>query len=117
MTYQLTAHAGDRADGKETSVEVVCEPEPEPEPTLPDLVVTDVSGGEVVVTNVGEGPAGAFTVLIGGTRHPVAGLLPDASASIPVNLCEGGWSIEADVDGAIEEIDEENNSREAEIIC
>lgn len=102
-------------------------PTPPTPPTLPpsgppvglaDLVV-DLSPATVTVSNVGDGPAGAFAVRVGRAAFSVGGLAPGASASFTwARSCsEGTVAAAADPGNAVPEANEGNNGATVSILC
>lgn len=92
-------------------------PSESPSPTAdpaPDLVVTELTATGVIVTNVGDAPAGRFVVSVGGTAFTVEdGLEPGASGSFDFKCRQGPFTAAADSTERVEESDETNNARTA----
>lgn len=111
VAYELTARTDGGGDSRTEQVDVRCVQQ------LPDLVVSDVGGSGVTVSNVGDGAAGPFVVVVDQTSFDSAGLEPGDSQQFDIDLCEGPVDVTADPDNAIAESDEANNAVSTTVIC
>lgn len=87
---------------------------PTAEPKLPDLLVRRVGSQQLVVANIGAAAAGSFVIDAGkaGT-FPVSGLAAGASHTATFACTEGTITATVDATGAVDESNEQNNSRTA----
>lgn len=98
-------------------------PELEGPATLPDLVITSFDFREVIVTNLGDAPAGPFRLRLTNVRNgntvSFSGLAPGASASKLLGLsCNGVYHAVVDDLDQVSELDESGNEAQSEpAIC
>jgi RNA polymerase sigma factor (sigma-70 family) len=87
-------------------------------PALPDLVVSSLSARGVVITNTGQGAAGAFVVrVVGVGSFSFGGLAPGASVSAAWDCVPGTLTAVVDAGGQVAESNERNNSASITASC